>query len=77
MEMYNRKHALTNKHSADQSLRNTQLCPIGLRKLTTHVCQYTTTGTQLSEQNNTNIGPCRLTVSLHEFTADTKHVLTL
>jgi len=75
MEMCNRKHALANTHLADQSLRNTQLCPIGLRKLTMYISQYTTAGTQLSQQNNTNISPGRLTVSLHEFTANTKHVL--
>jgi len=41
-----KKHALTNTHSADRVLRNTVIEPIGLRKFTSYVFQYTTAGSR-------------------------------
>jgi len=53
----NRKHALTNTHSADRVSRNTVIQPIGLRKFTAYIFQHTTADTQQSQHNDSNIGP--------------------
>ena len=60
--MENRKHAVTNTHSAEHSLCNTGIRPIGLCKFTTYIYQYTTAGTQQSQQIDTNVGPRKLTI---------------
>ena len=62
MEMENRKHAVTNTHSANHSLRNTETSPIGLSKFSTYIYQYTTADTQQSQQIDTHIGPRKLTI---------------
>jgi len=52
-----KKHALTNTHSADRVTRNTVIEPIGLHKFTSYIYQYTTAGSQQSQHNDSNIGP--------------------
>ena len=59
--MENRKHAVTNTHSAGHSLHNTETSPIGLRKFSTYIYQHRTADTQQSQQIDTNIGPRKLT----------------
>ena len=51
-----KKHALFNTHSADLVLRITVIEPIALSKFTTYIYQYTTVGSQQSQQNDSNIG---------------------
>ena len=55
--MENWKHALTNTHSAGRVSRNTVIEPIGLRKFTSYIYQYTTAGSQQTQYSYTNIGP--------------------
>ena len=50
------KNALTNTHSASCNPRNTMIKPVGLRKFTSYLYQYTTAGTQQLQQDNSNIG---------------------
>jgi len=51
------KHALTNMLSASRNLRDTMIKPVGLRKFTSYLYQYTTAATQQLQHNNSNIGP--------------------
>jgi len=44
-----KKHAPTNTHSVDRVLRNTVIEPIGLRKFTSYIYQYTMAGSQQSQ----------------------------
>jgi len=53
----NRKHALTKTLSADRISRNAAIKPIGLRKCTMYIYQYTTADTQQSQHDDSNIGP--------------------
>jgi len=52
-----KRHASTNTHSADRVSRNTVIEPIGLRKFTPYIYQYTTAGSRKSQHNDSNIGP--------------------
>jgi len=50
-------HAFTNTHSASSNPPNTLIKHVGLRKFTSYLYQYTTTGSQQLQYNNSNIGP--------------------
>jgi hypothetical protein len=70
-----KRHALTNTHSADRVSRNTVIEPIGLHKFT-----RTSTGTQRAGHSSHNTiiqtsASRKLTMSKYENTADTKCVL--
>ena len=43
--------------SAERVSRNTVIEPIGLRKFTSCIYQYTTVGSRQSQHNDPNIGP--------------------